>query len=67
LSFIKILKYAYILAFRKRLSFCLGSFEKNPYLLPFVYPPEKFFRSKPSPISRISPIRLHLSAGPCCR
>jgi hypothetical protein len=28
------------LAFRKRLSFCLRSFEKKPYLLPFTYTPD---------------------------
>jgi hypothetical protein len=39
-SFIKILKYAYLLASRKHLSFCLRSFEKKPYLLPFTYPPD---------------------------
>jgi hypothetical protein len=42
----------------------VGSFEKKPYLLPFTYPPdvrkEKFCRSKPSPISRISSIRRTL-------
>jgi hypothetical protein len=36
----KILKYAYLLASRKRLSFGLRSFETKPYLLPFTYPPD---------------------------
>jgi hypothetical protein len=40
LLLIKILKYAYLLAFRKRLSFCPRNFEKKPYLLPFTYPPD---------------------------
>jgi hypothetical protein len=36
----KIIKYAYLLASRKRLSFCLRSFETKPYLLPFTDPPD---------------------------
>jgi hypothetical protein len=35
-----IVKYAYLLASRKRLSFCPRSFEKKPYFLPFTYPPD---------------------------